>query len=294
MKNSESAHVLSLPHQIESSGVDWITASAPRAREFEPLYEQGRELVIAERDIGNDVSVWKWQGYHGVKCGGASVGRRRDGVIIQLRSDTAREHWREIIPHAANVSRIDLQLTARLDEAHAELIRAQYARLRRAKNLRGRPVEATLIDSRSRGSSLYLGRRSSDRFARMYDKGGEERSAEPGKLIRWELELKKKTALQMASELARAESVDAVAAATVSEHFRSRRVQCIELTLQGLATPRPPATTSNATKMAYLRAVVAPMLVKLLKSYTLAEVMASLGLDDSPNGENKSHKKGSI
>jgi hypothetical protein len=280
VKSAQTAHILSLPHQIESAGVDWITATAPRTRTLEPLYERVQQLVISEADEGNDKTPWKWQGYNGVKCGGASVGIRRDGVIAQLRSDTARDHWQDIMPLAANVSRIDLQLTARLDEAHRELIRAQYARLRRAKRLRGRPLDATLIDNPTRGSSLYLGRRACEKFARMYDKGAEEKTSPPGTLIRWEVEYKKKSALQMASGLARAGSVDTVAAATVSEHFRSRRIQCIEAEAQGLEIPRAPSTSSDATRMAYIRAVIAPMLARMMKSYTRAELAEALGLTD--------------
>lgn len=280
MSKTKTDQAFTIPHKIESAGVDWITASAPRAREFEPLYERAQQLVIEEADAGNDVSVWKWQGYQGIKAGGASVGRRRDGVICQLRSETAREHWQSIMPHAVNVSRVDLQLTARLEEAHTELIRAQYARLRRAKRLRGRPLDATLIDSQTRGSSLYLGRRVSDRYARMYDKGSEERSSEPGTLIRWEVEYKKKTALQMAVGLNQATSVDEVAASTVSEHFRSRRIQCAGLAVPGLEIPRAQSSSNNATRMAYLRSVIAPMLGTLLKSYTVAELLEALCLDD--------------
>lgn len=280
MNKSKTDQAFSFPHKIESAGVDWITASAPRAREFEPLYARAQELVIAEADAGNDVSVWKWQGYQGIKAGGASVGRRRDGVICQLRSETAREHWQSIMPHAANVSRVDLQLTARLEEAHTELIRSQYARLRRAKRLRGRPLDATLIDSQTRGSSLYLGRRISDKFARMYDKGSEEHSSEPGTLIRWEVEYKKKTALQIALGLNQSESVDHLAASTVSEHFRSRRIQCAGLASQGLEIPRAPTTSNNETRMAYLRSAIAPMLDNLLKRYTLAQILEALCLDD--------------
>lgn len=279
MTRSESDQVLSSPHQIESAGVDWITASAPRSRASENLYTLGERLIKDEASNGNDLTPWRWQGYRGLKCGGASVGLRGDGYLIQLRSDVARDTWQQVMPHAANVSRIDLQLTARLDEARTELIRSQYARLRRAKNLRGRPLDATLIDSRSRGSSLYLGRRSSERFARMYDKGGEERTAEPGKLIRWEVEFKKTTARQMATALNEADDVDAVAGSTVSDYFRSRRVQCVQVGLEPLATPRPPRTTDNATKMAYLRNVVAPMLAKLLEAYDLATLLETVGLD---------------
>lgn len=280
MSRNKSDQVLSFPHKIESAGVDWITASAPRAREFEPLYERAQQLVIEEADAGNDMTPWKWEGYQGIKSGGASVGRRRDGVICQLRSDTAREHWQSIMPLAANVSRVDLQLTVELEEAHAELIRANYARLKKAKKLRGRPIKSRFVDSPQEGSTLYLGRRVSDRFARMYDKGGEEKSGPLGKRIRWEVEYKKKTALQTAIGLAQSQSPDAVAASTVSEHFRSRRIQCIALPSQGLEIPRAPSTTNDASRLAYIRVVIAPMLERMMRSYTRAELLDALCLSE--------------
>lgn len=281
MKSNETAHVLTFPHQIESAGVDWITASAPRTRASENLYTYGQRIVEDEASNGNDMQPWRWQGYRGLKCGGASVGLRGDGYLVQLRSDVARDNWQSIMPHVANVSRIDLQLTARLEAARAELIRSQYARLRRGRRLRGRPLDATLIDSKSRGSSLYLGRRSSEQFARMYDKGGEERTAPAGTLLRWEVEYKKKTARQMAIELGRADAVDAVAAATVSQYFRSRGVQSPAFAVEALATPRPPQSSDDEARLSYLRAVIAPMLGKLLKAYSVDELLQAVGLDEA-------------
>lgn len=294
MSKNSPGTVLPFPYQIESAGVDWITLTQQRTKASETLYDRGVAIVRAEVERGEDNQAWRWQGYRGYRCGGVSVGLRRDGFIVQLRSETARERALDIVPTADNVSRLDLQITARLDEARPQFIRSEYARLRRGRRKVGRPVEHTLIDSRYRGSSLYLGRRSSDSYGRLYDKGGEERTAPLGTSMRWEVEFKRAAAAQATAELLTAQSSAAASADIVSAYFAGRGVRCVSSKYEGLKIPRAPQVGAASRRFVYLSSIVAPMVEKLLEFYTREEIIKALGLDDDAMIERSTFKRGRV
>jgi DNA relaxase NicK len=284
---------LPLISNLESVGVDYFTATAYRTGIGHSFKDLGYHLIEQSTSIGNDVCTYRARDYIGYQSGGVCVGTRSDTHIIRLSSDEAREHWREVYQLATNVSRIDLQLTFKLERAHESYIREEHARAIRAKQGQGRRREIELRWNNVKGDTLYLGSRTSDIFARMYDKGCESKTEQAGKLIRQEIEYKGKTAVAVSDRVHESESEQTSIAQFVSTYIRRFDLQTPENATANVQCARG-LTTNNDIKRQWLRTAVRPSIKRLLEAGMLEEVLEALGLTDQVTIKGKPRRKEKI
>jgi len=264
---------------LESVGVDYFTATAYRPGPGHDFRELGTHLIAQSALLGNDVRPFKASDYRGYQSGGVCAGTRHDTHIIRLSSDDAREHWREVYKLATNVSRIDLQLTFKLDRPDESFIREQHAQAIRAKQGQGRKREIQLTWNSIKGDTLYIGNRTSDVFARVYDKGRQEKSEQAGVLIRQEIEYKRRTAKLIAESLDRAESVNTHLARLVSTYLRRFELQTSAAGDVNVQCARG-RTTDNDVKRRWLHNSIRPSVTRLVSAGMLSEVLEALGLSE--------------
>jgi DNA relaxase NicK len=265
-------------HKIESVGVDWLTATAYRNHTHEDFYEYGKSLIEMNAKLGNDISNWKAQGYHGLKCAGVRVGLRHDTFIVQLSSDDARESWKQVASLSSNISRLDLQVTYEFERAHKEFFIEEHQRAISSKATKGRKANITLITSTLTGDSIYLGQRSSDVYARCYDKGRESKQMEAFKLIRHEIELKRDAATRTVARLIASPDSDALALGLVSAHFDRKHLRTSSAIHPHRESARACQTTDNTRRLRWLHGSVAPSVAVLLEAGEHEAVLKSLGL----------------
>lgn len=265
-------------HKVVSAGVDWLTATAYRTRANEPFYELGKDIIADAARLGNDVSNWKAQGYHGLRCAGARVGLRHDTFIVQLSSDDARERWSDVAALASNVSRVDLQVTYEFERRQTKFFREEHRRAMAGRGGRGRTSNVTLITSTLTGDSIYLGQRSSDVYARCYDKGLESKEAPAGKLIRHEIELKRDAAKNTVAQLLDSPDAATLSLQMVSRHFDGKRLRVSSHAEPHRAVARARLKTDNARRLRWLHAAVKPSVAVLLEAGEHEAVLQSLGL----------------
>lgn len=269
----------SLPdHKIDSIGVDWITSTTPRTKNFEGFRELGMSLVEDAAKAGNDLRTWKRQGYAGYICAGVSVGWRGDSNLIQLRSDDARLSWKPVAEAAVNVSRLDLQMTYELKQAQADFLLDEHKSATAANLGRGRKRNLTLITSALTGDSVYFGQRSSDIYGRAYDKGLESKSAPKGKLIRHELEMKRDVAKSHAMKLCESPSPDMLIAGYVSSFMSRQHLRTSDNFHANRESARARSSSDNARRLRWLRSSVSRSVEVLLEAGELKAVLSSLGL----------------
>lgn len=264
---------------LESVGVDYLTATAYRTGDGHPFRDFGQHLLEQSALAGNEVRPYRERDYRGYQAGGVICGTRADTHLIRLSSDEARDHWREVYRRSTNVSRIDLQLTLRLAREYEPYIREQHHTAMTAKQGRGRRREVELRWNSVKGDTLYLGTRTSDIFARVYDKGRQEKWCPPGLLIRQEIEYKRKVAKAVAEQLHSMESDTIGIAPLVSTYISRFGLQTRtneELNVQ-YARGR---TTSIDLKRRWLSQAVKPSVARLVECGMLQEALDALGLSE--------------
>lgn len=267
---------------VESAGVDWLTVTTPHGERAKHLADWGEVLLSSEKRKGNDFKQWEWNGYHGYTAGAVALGGRPDGVYCRLSGEAAREHWRHVFDIAQRCTRLDVQVTvAGLPEGH-NLAAQEHERVKDFRPKRGRPGEWELRLTRARGATLYLGSRSSQTFARLYDKSAEEERKHLGGRWRYELELKEETACKTALHLASLGAPAARCLSTVHDGFSSRGVVPIFVRSdQPIMEPYRRDQSDDDRRLAWLSGQVRDVVAGLRRRGREVDVMRALGIGES-------------
>lgn len=262
---------------IESVGVDWITATCNSSRRSSVYEGLAHVLLLKERALGNDVSTYAGLGYVGRTCGGVSFGRRHDGVIIQLRSELAREHFKPVAKSASNISRLDVQYTVRLAQPQPDFFHTAYYARGHVKKMRGRGVDVSLKVSEKKGDGIYIGARSSDKYGRAYDKGMDEKTDAKGHLIRLEAEFKNAYANHWATKLIRTKKMDALAGAIVNGFFKPHGIP-VSTNFNQKREVLTTQVSDDNRRLRWLSNNVRPTVERLTRKGELNQVIHALGL----------------
>jgi DNA relaxase NicK len=262
-----------------SCAVDWITQvySEPEQRE-RARFRVGLWQLDEQRK-GNFFSNFTVGGMCGLTVGGTAFAASEARAVAQVSGQESRSRWRDLVAIGGSTSRLDLQLTCELGPGSRCPARGSYVPSRRALRV-GRPVTSrTLIQGSDGGVTLYAGASSSESRLRVYDKGVESGSHPPGKLYRWELQLRRKLAQAAVNEL-RAAPDPAVCISSIIRGDALRRAVRIPDAFGGpLTLLRCGSTTDTIASLEWLARGVAPSVARLVAHGQLDAVLAALDLE---------------
>lgn len=267
--------------RLVESGVDWITATGKSRSSQLKLQDLGESLIRSEKRAGNEMRHWGFSGYQGFKCGSVQVGSRHDSCCIRLGSNVASGHWKEVYHAAENFSRVDVQLSLKMDRDVQQVLGLVYRQASRHSARMKRGPQVTLLRCNNGSSTVYLGQRQSSRFGRAYDKGAESGLDYYRGVLRFEQEIKGALCLPLLRELSRKRSAFAAAADECRWFFRERGVSLAE-----------PAATFNAIsvsgrqsdcrrRLTWLEKQVRPSIKLLIENGYYDEVVKVCGLDSA-------------
>jgi DNA relaxase NicK len=266
--------------ELVDAGVDWITVTCKDTLRREQLQVCGTSHIEVCASRGEKVVPWSFQGYQGLSAGEASFGTREEDSILRLSGPTAFSHWRRAYELADNCSRIDLQMTVRTTDDVPQLVEWYHeAAGEHYKNWKRKP-EVDLWRSNNGSDTLYICKRVSEQFCRVYDKGVESKLDHYRNCVRFEVEYKGKCAKLVAMKLSQDENPNARAIELCSAFLMAH----------GLkpplpSTPRhvirvPRSRSTSLKRLAWLCAAVRPSIALLIKDGKLSEVIEALGLMD--------------
>lgn len=283
--------------KVVESGCDWITATATAAEDTDALSGLAFDLQRGFARAGDRERPWGMSGFSGRACGQCQWGVRGSEVLIRLSGATAHRFWREIYPHASNISRFDVQFTLRVGGTTSREIARHYRQARRHLLRSGARHDVSYYSTLRGSPTLYLGRRSSVRFGRVYCKDRESGQKQYAGCVRYELEAKEEMAQLVARTLyaTRPESVPRAARSRLSrsdgrstaEALASIKIVRGFFEDRGLVLPfKSPAlqlqlsrvSTSLHKQLTWLNKQVAPALARLLEAGHEQEVLEALGL----------------
>lgn len=179
---------------VVHTGLDWLSLVADAGEiTFSDALGWVHEV---EPQFAYDARRWRFFGYEGWIFKHLAVGQRDDGIILQLRSDTAKEHF-HTIPAGWRCTRLDAQVTVLLEEP-LEVAQSHFTLLG-GHSEEGKLKLSLITNNRGEGGTLYVGSRKSFQSGRIYDKGaqrGLKLVDEVGNLVLWryEVEFKKELA----------------------------------------------------------------------------------------------------
>jgi hypothetical protein len=268
--------------EVVESAVDYLTVTCADRERRKELSRLGYELFADARSLGNDPRPFNWLGYEGLHCGGVTTADREDTAMLRLSGPLAASHWQAAAELADNVSRVDLAVTARFPEPVRDVATVGFVSAKAMSAARGRELDLQLIIGNKPGSTLYLGKRTSELFARLYDKEAESRDPRYRNCWRWELEAKGKRAGLAVGLLRRNPETSGAVASIVFEHFVTRGVSCPFSPGRVVGLPCPPAReTDDERRLRWLSDQIRPVVAKLQARVPRERVVKALGLNDA-------------
>lgn len=262
-----------------SAGVDWLTCTAQHPHRVAGLLSFGRDVLEQEKGAGGLARAWHWQGFSGWTAGGAGYGFNGSRAIVRLSGATARESAADAISLSDNVSRLDVQVTVRPDGSRNDLAKHLYESFPGSGGRRGRPISRSLIQTNYGGDSLYIGRRISDSYGRIYNKSAEEREKTDRPRWRYEVEFKRKVAAAQAQAFSKAANKDTWVVGRVYHWFTDRHCSP---PISPVASPTERGNargdSAQARRIQWLRRGVKPVVQQLALEYGWPDVLSLLGV----------------
>jgi len=264
--------------EVVDCGVDWITCTCSDSLFAQRLVDRAALWIQDEKHQGNEQLVWSQYGYEGFTCGQVTVGQRHDGVIVRLSGLAAWSHWRQAAELATNVSRIDVQITIRYKRDAAKQISNHYKTAMRSKKRGDIKRAVSLYRSDDGSATLYLGKRSSDKFCRIYEKGIESKLDHYHESVRYEVEFKNKVAMECALYLRNAKDEYRACQSIVAGYLDDCRISSPGLGDFPLTLIRAP-TERGTTQISlqWLESQVRPVVERMLECGKHSEVVEALG-----------------
>lgn len=270
--------------------IDWLTCTWKRDSDTSASH-----LLAAldfERKLytnGNSQEVTRWQGYSGRKTGSFFVGEREDDYCVRVSGSTAHPAFTSIYRPDMHVSRLDIAVTVWLtpNQPDLGLTATSDARIAKLAGKVKNPAKITHYDSDDGGYTLYIGKRASRVYARLYNKEVESGDAYYEGAWRYELELHNATASETATELFYSlfPLEEAICSCVWAYYHQKGVIPVFPTFPTGLEVvlPRREETTTERT-LKWLEAQVRPSVARLMEMGYTSSVLAALGLPGSDIG----------
>lgn len=252
----------------QTAGVDWITFVTQGKDDTLAAWQLGQAQIAAQELTGEKVLPWGFQGYRGHRSGGVAVGSRDDGGIIIMSGAAASSSWSTTERLCGTVSRLDLQTTLQLvspmPHGGSWLTQLMVSDRQFRSGLRSGSMKCA-------STGLWLGTmgsRASTAFVRVYDKGVEQGTDQPGAVWRIEAEYKKARAQHHYQSLFKAPSRAAYCSSAAFSSLGSFGGQ-VPLGLALSPTPTAPVakrSSRSTSDLQYLKQYVAPLLRRMARS----------------------------
>lgn len=238
-------------------------------------------ISAEEREYDKEPRTWVFKGYKGYTTKYVSWGKRDDSDIFILRGQIANAWFSQVLDNADNVTRLDLAVTIRFREPADGLMQRYWDHIcdRWPKGQAPRSYARTVgLDG---GATLYVGRRVSAEFGRLYDKGIQANLAPEGVMWRYEVEIKKPSASLVSAKLPRDASPGPWIQAYVFDWFFTREIMpAFDRTETSIVVERYVRVKSDEITINWLRKSVKPAILRLQSSGKLEQVLEALGLSE--------------
>ena len=272
--------------EVIDAGIDYISLTMlndnPNVQAWRNAASAYLQHISAQ--LG-EMNYAKRLGYEGMASGGSFVGvRERDSIAI-FSGERAKAAYERLYRRDTHVSRLDVQVSFRFNVTTnnvAQVARNSVSRAN-AKISGARQRNATLMEDLRGGATCYVGTRTSEQFARIYNKEAESGKAEYERVWRFEVQLKNKLASKLAEQIAGQTYTSSNHALVFVKQWLSHRGVSTPWKADAELLPLPKVekpNSQNDEKLLWLRTQVRPALRTLLKYGLRDAILDALGLSD--------------
>lgn len=266
--------------------LDWLTCSFDEGQGADRVEAWSFSRAQREKRAGARELPFRLMGYEGWTIGRIRFGRRDGAALVQLSGDLAEQYAKELVPETDRVSRIDLAVTVQLPKRNDYLGEDAYAE---ASNYRAsHPATALpwIVQDDNNGCTMYVGKRASDRFLRIYNKAAEQIAQGDNDGVihyercwRYELEIKGRTSRTAALAVVAAEDRASHCQEQVHRFCKLHGITpAFEVNQDVRLVPGFRRRSDYETRLAWLKKSVNPAILSMLEEGDRDDILEALGL----------------
>lgn len=166
-----------MPHlsgTVIESQPDWLTVSVHGEQAAARMLEWATAIAAEEAEKGNRKRPWRMMGYEGYHVGAIEYGQRDQASCeARLIGDAASRYLTQAMSLADNVTRLDLAVTWRAEPPDPYLGRNAYSLAVAHWQENHHRAKPWRVEDADDGYTLYIGKRDSENFFRLYNKEAE-------------------------------------------------------------------------------------------------------------------------
>jgi len=265
------------PRRI-SRGLDWLTLVSLPGSDEELV-----DCARAVRDSENlrelyDEKRWRVAGYKGWAVGPLRYGVGKEATaMVQFSSDLASTVDVIGVLAFSRPTRVDVQYTFILDDPYPHLAGVLYDAMMENNKSLARAIHCTFISSNT-GQTLYVNRRRSAVFLRLYDKSADLEAEALGTIWRMEVEYKSKAAPLALEEIAASTDQKQTCEDLAIGEFRKRGIEFENVAgAEDYAIEIGQRKSTNESRLAWLERSVRPVITKLIENDLDMAALRALG-----------------
>jgi hypothetical protein len=187
---------------IASAGIDYLTLTSTNQATKRDMSRYFGGLIAADLKLGHKVIAGGAYGFYGKRTKHGLLAEKRERTMLQVSGAAAMRTFK-LVRLGDNCTRLDIQVTLRVTPGAVGSLLALVAQAARsAPALRGKKPKVKNTDGDNGTETVYIGKRASDIFIRCYDKYEESGKEEYKDCVRFEVELKGKTAKAVWAKMA--------------------------------------------------------------------------------------------
>lgn len=217
-------------------------------------------------------------GFYGWQSEGFFFGNREGCSIIVASGAQAHNVFRAVAGLADNISRLDLQVTVGTEKERPRLGLQAFNAIKSGAPARRRIKNVTLIDTHPSGETCSIGKRKSDQFGRIYDKATEASLGEARTAWRYEIELKRNSALTTSTALRGSEVLENDALSLVWSWFDTRGVVPIFTPDLLFCPQKPDQPVPNRDLLTWFEKTLSITVARSIRRYGIERTLEALGL----------------
>jgi len=173
MSNGTSDTKVPQARVIESQ-VDWLTCGWSDGPAADRAEAWAFARASAEGRAGFHSAPFRLMGFEGYAVGRVRFGRRNGDALLQLSGNLADDYLDTLVPLAERISRVDIAVTVRLPASDTLVAENHYAEACVWRDEHPTSALPMLVVNGDGGATCYVGRRTSDRLLRVYNKEAEQ------------------------------------------------------------------------------------------------------------------------
>lgn len=265
-----------------TAGIDWLRLIFDDPREARRALSYARGIQQEDKANGSRFRQWHFQGYHGWQSERIRFGRLDSKVIVETSGQWAPFIADPMRSFSGRCTRLDLQVTVRLSQpqqSFGTLSLWQSNRIPSPLPKYRRP-RGQQQDSRGLWCGT-VGRRTCEKYLRLYDKGVEAKCDEPARTWRLELEAKGRFGGALWQMVRTSTDVTALSWSACVQEWKSSGCYwpISESGSTSVVVERParPAPEAGALMM-WAAHTCRPVVQRLLRAFSPQEVLEVLGL----------------